>query len=393
MTKFQLVGSQWRTFEESLFQRGFAEVPEPDNSNFRVGVVNIEENAQGSENMSPYVLPPGFIRDRDNTSTVERQLNEQSLQLCVDNLAARDARAVFKNVNEDLVQYGRLKMFLHADRDDAQNGELTAFLRLGTDYTDNYYEIEVPLVITPRGTRDPRQIWPLENEIDIAINEIVGVKAERDQNRVPQNLAYSTQIRQYKVTVVGRPELSFVQGMMIGIKNPGLTSGASKSVCIWANELRVTDFNRSSGWAANARLNAQLADVAVISSSIRHNTFGFGGLETRLSERARESTTQYDISANINVDKILPEFLGVSVPMYVSMENTSTTPEFDPLNPDVPFEIALRKFQTEAEREAYRQLVLDQVKRRNISFNNVRKLKMNPEAKNRVYDIENFAFS
>ncbi|MBT0810876.1 cell surface protein SprA [Litoribacter ruber] len=393
MTKFQLVGSQWRTFEESLFQRGFAEIPEPDLSNFRVGVVNIEENGQGSENMSPYVLPPGFTRDRDNTSTVERQLNEQSLQLCVDNLAARDARAVFKNVNEDLVQYGRLKMFLHADSDDAENGEITAFLRLGTDYTDNYYEIEVPLMLTPRGTRDPRQIWPLENEIDIAINEIVGVKAERDQQRVPQNLPFTAQIRQYRVTVIGRPELSFVQGMMIGIKNPGSTGGASRSICIWANELRVTDFNRSSGWAANARMNAQLADVAVISSSIRHNTFGFGGLETRLSQRARESTTQYDISANVNVDKILPEGLGISVPMYISMENTTTTPEFDPLNADVPFELALSKFQTEEEREAYRQLVLDQVKRRNISFNNVRKLKRNEDSKSRFYDLENLAFS
>ncbi|MEX2566875.1 MAG: cell surface protein SprA, partial [Cyclobacteriaceae bacterium] len=306
MGHFRLVGSQWRIFQESLFERGFSEIPEPDNSNFTVGVINIEENSQGSENQSPYVLPPGIFRDRDNTSTVERQLNEQSLRLCVDNLQSRDSRAVFKNVDQDLVQYGRLKMFLHADSQDAQDGELSAFLRLGTDYTDNYYEIEVPLVITPPGTRNDRQIWPLENEIDIGIDELVGVKAERDNNQRPQNIPYSIQVRQYKVTVVGRPELNFVQGMMIGIKNPGNTGGASKSVCVWANELRATDFNKSSGWAANARLNAQIADVAVISSSIRHNTFGFGGLETRLSERARESTTQYDVSANVNVDKILP---------------------------------------------------------------------------------------
>ncbi len=393
MGNFRLVGSQWRIFQESLFERGFSEIPEPDHSNFTVGVVNIEENGQGSENQPPYVLPPGFFRDRDNTSTVERELNEQSLRLCVDNLQARDSRAVFKNVNEDLVQYGRLKMFFHANSQDAQDGELTAYLRLGTDYTDNYYEIEVPLRITQPGTRDPRQIWPLENEIDIALDEIVGVKAERDNNQQPQNLAYSMQVRQYKVTVVGRPELSFIQGMMIGIRNPGGTGSASKSVCVWANELRVTDFNRSSGWAANARLNAQIADVAVISSSIRHNTFGFGGLETRLSERARESTTQYDISANINVDKLLPEALNVSVPMYVSVENSSTRPEFDPLNPDVPFEIALQKFRTDDERDAYRNLVMDQSKRRNFALNNVRKVR-NPEKEtNRLYDLENFSFS
>ncbi|MDN3668071.1 cell surface protein SprA [Echinicola jeungdonensis] len=393
MAKFQLVGSQWRTFEESLYERDFTEIPEPDNSNLTVGVVNIEENGQGSTEQSPYVLPPGFTRDRDNTSTVERQLNEQSLRLCIDNLQHRDARAVFKNVNLDLVQYGRLKMFLHADSQDAEDGELSAFLRIGTDYTENYYEIEVPLMVTPPGTRDPRQIWPLENEIDIAIDELVGVKVERDNNRVPQNLPYSVQIRQYRVTVVGRPELNFVQGMMLGVRNPSSTGTSSKSVCIWANELRVTEFNKSSGWAANARLNAQIADVATISSTIRHNTFGFGSLETRLSERARESTTQYDVSANVQVDRLLPDVLGVSIPLYVSLENSTTKPEFDPLNPDVPFELALTKFRTDAEREAYKDLVLDQVKRRNISFTNVRKVRKDEEKKKRIYDIENFAFS
>lgn len=393
MAKFQMVGSQWRTFQESLYERGLAEIPEPDNSNLTVGVVNIEENGQGTETQSPYVLPPGIERDRDNTSTVERQLNEQSLRLCVENLQARDARAVFKNVSQDLVQYGRLKMFLHAESQDAVDGEMTAFLRLGTDYTDNYYEIEVPLILTRPGTRDPRQIWPLENEIDIAFDEIVGVKAERDNSRTPQNLAFSSQVRQYKVTVVGRPELSQVQGMMIGIRNPGRTGGGSKSICIWANELRVTDFNKSSGWAANARLNAQIADVAVISSSIRHNTFGFGGLETRLSERARESSTQYDVSANVNVDKILPQGLNLSVPLYISFENSSTKPQYDPLNADVPFEVALQKFRTDEEREAYKNLVMDQSRRKNFALNNVRKLR-NPEKEtNRIYDLENFSAS
>ncbi|ERM84479.1 gliding motility protein [Rhodonellum psychrophilum GCM71 = DSM 17998] len=394
MANFRLVGSQWRVFQESLFERGFFEIPEPDNSNLTVGVVNIEENSQGSPTQSPYVLPPGITRDRDNLSTVERQLNEQSLKLCVEDLQARDARAVFKNMNGlDMVQFKRLKMFFHADSEDARDGELTAFLRIGTDYTDNYYEIEVPLLITPKGTRDPSQIWPLENEIDVAISEIVGVKVARDNQRVPLNLAFSQDIRQYKVTVVGRPELSMIQGMMIGIRNPGNSGTAARSVCLWANELRVTGFNESSGWAANAILNAKIADVAVISTSIRHNAIGFGGLETRLSQRARQASTQYDISANINVDKLLPEALNVNIPMYVSFENASIRPEFDPLNPDVPFEVALGKFSTDSEREFYRKQVVDQVKRKNIGFTNVRKNRNPEKEKTHVYDLSNFSFS
>ena len=111
--------------------------------------MNIEENSQGEY---PYVLPPGFNRDRDNTSVIDRQLNEQSLQLCVEELQNKDARAVFKDVKINLINYGRIKMFIHA-HDNGTSGaastekmmNLQDFIRLSTDLTENYYEIEVPL--------------------------------------------------------------------------------------------------------------------------------------------------------------------------------------------------------------------------------------------------------
>lgn len=393
MANFRMVGSQWRVFQESLFERGLFEIPEPDNSNVTVDVVSIEENSQGSSTESPYVLPPGIFRDRDNTSTVERRLNEQSLRVCVEDLGAKDARAVFKNVTLDLVQFERIKMFLHADSEDAMDGEITAFLRLGTDNTDNYYEIEVPLIITPKGTRDPNLIWPAENEIDIAIQEIVGVKVARDNQHVPLNIPFSQQVGRYTVTVVGRPELNQSQSSMIGIRNPGTNGGGSRSICIWANELRVTGATKSNGWAANALMNVKFADVAVVTGSIRHNSIGFGGLETRLSQRARQATTQYDISTNVDIHKLLPEALGVSIPMYFSIENSTTKPEYDPLNPDVPFEVALQKFETPDQKEAYRKIALDQVNRKNISFNNVRKIKSNPDGESHFYDLSNLSFS
>src|SRR5690606_17654429 len=122
-------------------------------------------------------------------------------------------------------------------------------------------------------------------------------------------------------------------------------------------------------------------------------SIGFGGLETRLSQRSRSATTQYDISTNVDIHKLLPEGLGVSIPMYFSVENSTTKPEYDPLNPDVPFEVALQKFETQGEKDAYRKIAQDQVNRKNISFNNVRKLKTNPEAKNHFYDLSNLSFS
>ncbi len=59
--------------------------------------------------MSPYVIPPGTVRDRDNTSATYRQLNEQSVQVCIDNLEDGDARAIYKNMSVDLFNYGARK--------------------------------------------------------------------------------------------------------------------------------------------------------------------------------------------------------------------------------------------------------------------------------------------
>src|SRR5690606_27347575 len=129
---------------------GFQEEKEPDFNDFSVSVVNLEENGvweaptPGAPPTSPYKIPPGVERDRDVTSAISRELNEQSVQVCIDELKDGDARAIFKNVGVDLFNYGRIKMFLHANSE-SENGQLSAFLRLGTDFDQNYYEIEIPL--------------------------------------------------------------------------------------------------------------------------------------------------------------------------------------------------------------------------------------------------------
>lgn len=394
MAKFQMVGSQWRKFTESLYDRSYNEVPEQYSSDFTVSVVNIEENSRPSEGKSPYVLPPGINRDRDNTTVIQREVNEQSLQICVDDLEDKDSRGVFKNVSFDLINYGRIKMFFHAEGEDLQDDEVSGFIRFGTDFDQNYYEIEVPLKVTPPGVLDARGIWPAENEIDIAFNELYAVKSARNLARFNVELPF-TQIRQekYKVTIVGRPDMSSVLTMMIGVRNPESPDQQPQSACIWANELRVTDFDQTKGWAANTRVNAQLADFANVSASARITTVGFGGIQQRISERTRSETKSYDVSANINADKLLPGNTGIKVPMFMSYENTVSTPKWDPLDPDIPLEASLLSRETDQQREEYRQIVEEQATRRSINFTNVRKERVNPDAREDFYDIENLTFN
>lgn len=397
MVNFRFVSSRWRRYLNTLEQPNLDVVNDDDNiDNFTVSVVNIEENGAGTPTQSPYVLPPGFNRDQDNTSTLNIRLNEQSLQVCVDDLEDGDARAVIKQVQLDLINYGKIKMFLHADSD-AEDDELTAFLRLGDDVDSNYYEIEVPLKITPKGSFDPEEIWPGENEIDLDLDQLYALKSERDRLNVSKRALFPIEgakiVGKNQIRLRGNPDLSSAKWLTIGIRNPATPDGRSHSACIWANELRVSDFDRTKGWAANATLNTKLADFANITATARHTTFGFGGIQSRIAERTREETTSYDVSANVSVHKLIPEKAGLQIPMYVSYEKTTVTPRFDPANPDIKLDAALLSFETEEEREDYKKTVQDITTRRSINFTNVKKIKTNPEAKNHIWDIENFAFT
>ena len=404
--QMRLVGSQWRQFEGALNTPGLDELPNLDGSGFTISVVNIEENSTSTTGGVRYVLPPGVDRDVDNTTAQNIRFNEQSLQLCVEDLDDNDSRAAYKRVSYNLINYDRLKMFLHAETfqdDGVLDGEVSAFLRLGTDWDQNYYEIEVPLVITPdnvSGSMEEvqRQVWPLENEIDFSIDQLVDLKSERNRNNVNITVPYTTTLGSspYQFTIKGRPDISDVQMLMIGVRNPEGGSTSPKSVCIWANELRSTigDFSASNGWAANASINTKLADLGTINASTRYESVGFGGIQDKVSARSTEETRQYDITANLNLEKFLrPDKTGLVVPMLVSYEKRVVTPQFDPLDPDVPLETSLLAFETDEERERYKRIVEDRTTRRSINFTNVRKEKVDPESPSHLYDIENFSFS
>jgi cell surface protein SprA len=400
MANFRMVGSRWRRFTKKIKEGGISDQDEEVVENVSISVVNLEENSEADVegNKSAYVIPPDVVRDRDNTSSVSRLLNEQSIQMCVENLEDGEARAIYKNVAVDLFNYKNLKMYFHANSFSADSA-LTAFIRLGTDFEQNYYEIEIPLIISRDiSSTSEREVWPEANEIDLPLDELYQLKAERDRNTTSIFNTYPVEGRQvgrHRIRIFGRPDLTSVQLIMIGVRNP---TGADKQVhsaCVWANELRATGFDRTSGWAVSSTINAKLADFATISGALRHTTFGFGGVSSKIFERTRDETTSYDVTANVNVDKLLPGNHGIKIPMYVSYENTVVTPQYDPANPDMRTEVMLKSFREGegAKRDAYLKLIQDRTTQRSLNFTNVRKMKVKQDAKSYPWDIENFAFS
>ena len=398
--QLQMVGQQYRKYLSDLDAPGLQEVPEPYDAQFTVGTVSIEENSQANnaERKYVYAVPPGWRRDQDFTQPAGNfQLNEQSMSLCVTDLRDGDSRAVFKNVNLDLQFRKRLRMYIHMHNDDNESGTVGSFLRLGTDLTQNYYEIEVAnLRATPENVSQPEEVWPLENELNIDFDELIRAKSQRNRSSTSAiSLPYSvmTTDGRYKVTVVGNPDLSTVRVLMIGVRNPKTPDERSKSFCVWVNEMHVEGFDETSGEAAIGQLNAKLADFATVTASGRVETFGFGGVQMRIGERARSTTTEFGISSNIAVDKLLPQEWGFSIPLYVNYDNRRVSPHFNPLDPDMPLTTSLENLDNDAERERYRRLVEDNSVRRGINLSNVRKVKTKQGAKSHFYDFENLSFT
>jgi cell surface protein SprA len=96
---------------------------------------------------------------------------------------------------------------------------------------------------------------------------------------------------------------------------------------------------------------------------------------------------------NLNIDKLLPKWTGLKIPMFYSYEQTTINPKYDPANPDLRLEAALKSFDTQAERDDYLALIRDKSVRKSLNFTNVRKVKTKQDAVAHIYDIENFAFT
>lgn len=404
--QLQMEANQYRRYTGDLTQRGLQEVPEPYDANFTVSTVNIEENsgaqvsAQGGDKYI-YSVPPGYQRDRDYTQVSTVELNEQSMRMSVTNLRDNDSRGAFRNTNFNLLFRERLKMFIHMHNEQNEGKQVSAFVRLGTDYTDNYYEIEIPnLIATPPGNQPPEVVWPADNELDIALTELINLKARRNSQYTRQySLPYTEEpsvTMRYRLTVVGNPDLSSVQSVMIGMRNPKMMTGDDqqpKSFTIWVDELRANGYDQHAGRAAVGSVNMKLADLGTLVASGRITTFGFGGVQTRIGDRALETTSEFGITSALALDKFLPASWGLRIPFYINYDHRNVNPHFDPLDPDTPLETSLSTKRSEQERDNYRQLVEDNTTRRGYNFSNVRKVKTNPNAKMHFWDIENFAFT
>lgn len=401
--RLEFVRGEWRKYESSLLTPQEVPASDPDPTTFNVAAVNIEEN--GSRYPINYVLPPGINSEVDVASANLRNLNEQSLQLQVCNLRDGDARGAFRNVSFDIRSYKKMRMFIHAESRDPNSplnyGDITVFVRIGNDLDANYYEYEVPVTVSAPFNNDPFNVWPEANNMVIEFAKLNDLKIQRDQSAYPRNLRYAGTDGDRRVFIKGSPNLSQLRSIMIGIRNPNkdgeeanpyaTDNGLAKCAEVWVNELRLTDFDQRGGWAAVARVNAQLADLGTVSVAGNYSTPFWGSIDKRVSERQRETKYGIDIAANLEMGKFLPESTKIRVPLYLGYSEQVSNPQFDPLNPDIEWNDATRAL-TPDERRQRLKASRTYTRRRSMNLTNVRK-ERGEGKKERAWDVENLALT
>ncbi|MBO7293864.1 MAG: cell surface protein SprA, partial [Bacteroidaceae bacterium] len=327
-----------------------------------------------------------------------------SLAMTVENLSTGDARAVYKNTTLDLRRYRHLQMFTHANAligDEAlQNGDVSLFVRLGSDYKNNFYEYEIPLTVTPAGvysssTQGREAVWPASNMLDIDLSVLTNVKRNRNRNRATGLASYSELYSEYdannpnnKVSVMGNPSLGEVRTVMIGVRN---NSRSVKSVEVWANELRLQQYSNEGGWAARGTVNLQLSDVATVNAMGHIETVGFGGLEETVAQRRDDDLKEYSVTTNVQLGRLLPEKAKLTAPLYYSYSKQVTSPKYNPLDTDMTMDDALDGA-TPAERDSIRNIAERVVETTNFSISGLR-FNIATKSTPMPYDPANFSFS
>lgn len=393
-----LVRGEWRVYEQNLTNSAST------SGKVSVSAVSLEENTEKTP--VNYTMPPGIERPQDPTQPQLVEGNEQSLSMVVTDLGTNESKAVYKNTTIDLRQYKRLQMFVHAnaleqDVTNLTDNQLAVFVRLGSDYKNNFYEYEIPLKLTAPGKynrmsrQDCELVWPEDNMLDIPLSIFTSLKKQRNQAKSMGTASYNREFSIYdenhpanKVSIVGNPSLGEVKTMILGVRN---LSGEQKSGEVWINELRLLEFNNEGGWAAQGNLNVQLSDFGTVNLQGRYMTDGFGGLEDGVAQRSQEDYSSYAVTTSLELGKFFPDKAKVSIPLYYSVSQEEHRPKYNPLDTDMELDDALDALNGH-ERDSLESIAVTKTKNTNFSLSNVRvgiQTKRHPMP----YDPANFSFS
>ena len=310
---FDFVGTEWE--EEGIAENDSSTFVLND-SLFSLTVYNTEENAVAIPGgPEPYTSPPGVSGVRDRITKALSK--EQSMVLRMLDLqpgAMVMARKTLYGEVMQLVNYERLRMFLHGDSyqlpgsPDERQSPLVFFIRFGSD-VNNYYEYGHEVFAG----------WSTLNEVDIDLDELSRTKfSQNGKVSVPGKPG-----GYYKVN--GTPSLNTIRYFRVGVKNMDTVPYTGE---VWLDELRVSGVRKESGSALRLSTAVKVADVISFNGNWESKDADFHDIKTQFG--SGNSLESQNYSGVLNVHRLLPPSLEISIPVDARASFSKNIPKYFP---------------------------------------------------------------
>jgi hypothetical protein len=282
-----------------------------------------------------YESPPGVLestaRRGGDVKTLGSQINEKSLRILGTDLRLGErveAYLRFPAGAQNLLTYRTLHVWMRGRGPGWEEGDLQAFLKLGSD-NDNFYLYRAPAKST---TWEPEFVIDLETlrrlRADVENRWLSGQAASgaADCGLVDEG-AYVACDGPYLVHVrdpgINPPNLAAVQEISAGIFRVGETVTVP-TVELWVDDVRLSEPVSQTGTAASVDARLVASDVAGLSVAYVQRNGQFRQINEDPSYRGSKVL---QMAGNVRLDRFLPDGLGLAMPLTVNYSRTGINPE------------------------------------------------------------------
>jgi hypothetical protein len=327
VARLQLVGAPWLKRASTPITGLSGKLGEP-HGEVVASVISTEDRGLG------YTSPPGVTDQADRREAVfefaSTQINEKSLRVLATDLRAGErAEALRRFTNEaekNFLAYRRLRAWAQGRGPGWTEGDLEFFLKVGQD-ENNFYLFRTPLVA---GTWEPEIVvdmarW-LELRARIERAWLNGAAPSGGALCGGDTTAYVVCEGPYVVHVrdpgVAPPNLAQVSEVAVGILRIAETVAVGTAE-LWVDDIRLSEVVDEPGYAGAVDVHLRAAEFLDVSLVHRTRDDHFRQLGESPSYVTDRSTS---LDARVQLDRLLPEGLGLSVPFSVRRVSSGADP-------------------------------------------------------------------
>jgi hypothetical protein len=294
----EIVGSTW--LERGIVDGQGVPIAGPDSDSLQVAAINDLENPD-------YRSPPGVVAERERADQIAGlvvPIREQSLELTYRNLPAAARGAIYRPLfdRESYIDYGSMRIWVQG-REVSGGLQPSFFVAFGID-TLNVYEYVAPL---RDGDWEEHVIdFDVFTELKRGLVDSLNAAEASVGERVSEDGRYRVRIT---TPSTPPPTISEVSQLTIGVEN---SAGDAVTGSFWIDEWRLTTPVRVGGVAGHIDARTRLADLAEVAVSYETRGARYRDIG---APRNNFETGYLDWSAQLHLEKFLPESWGMAVPM------------------------------------------------------------------------------